>query len=474
MKNQPSPPNADTALRRRAELRLRKAQRRPKSKSGGQKSAVEPQRLLHELQVHQVELELQNAELQETQDRMEALLDNYTSLYDFAPVGYFSLDEQSRILEVNLTGATLLGVERSRLLQRRLTSFAVPASLAGLRGFLEQVFATPEKQACEISLRQEDGTVFWANFHAVAASSGSAARKWCRVAVSDITAFKGAEQAQHRLEALTESNRELEREVARRHAVEQSLRKTEQHQRQLLELSRLHQEQLRRLSRQVIQDQEDERKRISRELHDVIAQVLTGINVQLATLQAEATVNPRAFARNIARTQRLVEKSVDIVHQFARELRPAVLDDLGLVPALHSHLKDFAKQAGIRVHMNAFTTGPIDKLDTAGRTTLYRVAQEALTNVARHAQASRVEVSLLKTPAGLRLCIQDDGKSFVVEQALNPKKNQRLGLLGMRERVEMIGGQFTVSSVPGQGTLVQAEIPLGAGKRGGGGRKTHP
>ncbi len=93
---------------------------------------------------------------------------------------------------------------------------------------------------------------------------------------------------------------------------------------------------------------------ISRELHDVIAQTLTGINVRLAALKKESTLNNKDLQRNIASTQRLVEKSVDIVHRFARELRPAVLDDLGLIPALHSFMKDFTKRTGVRVSLTAF------------------------------------------------------------------------------------------------------------------------
>ena len=122
----------------------------------------------------------------------------------------------------------------------------------------------------------------------------------------------------------------------------------------MLEQSDHLQEQLRRLSRQILSAQEEERKKISRELHDVIAQTLTGINVRLATLKKEAAVNTKGLDRNIARTQRLVEKSVNIVHRFARELRPAVLDDLGLIPALHSFMKSFREQTGIQVSLTAF------------------------------------------------------------------------------------------------------------------------
>ncbi len=212
------------------------------------------------------------------------------------------------------------------------------------------------------------------------------------------------------------------------------------------------------MSRQILSAQEEERKEISRELHDVIAQTLTGINVRLAALKKEAAVNTKGLDRNIARTQRLVEKSVDIVHQFARELRPAVLDDLGLIPALHSFMKNFTARTGVRTHLTAFAE--VEQLDTARRTVLFRVAQEALTNVARHAQASRVEVNIQKLPEAVRMEIKDDGKSFQVERVLRSKGDKRLGLLGMRERVGMVGGAFGVESAPGKGTTVRVEIPL--------------
>ena len=190
---------------------------------------------------------------------------------------------------------------------------------------------------------------------------------------------------------LAASNRSLKKEIGQRKSVEEALRKSEQHYSRLLEHSHRMQEQLRHLSRQLLSAQEEERKKISRELHDVIAQTLTSINVRLAALKKEAALNTKGVERSIARTQQLVERSVNIVHQFARELRPAVLDDLGLIPALHTFMKDFTKQTGIRIHFTAFTTR-IEHLDGDKRTVLFRVAQEALANVARHAQASEAEV----------------------------------------------------------------------------------
>jgi len=265
---------------------------------------------------------------------------------------------------------------------------------------------------------------------------------------------------------LSASNRQLRKEILRRQFVEERLRKSQQNSGTLLKESRDLQEQLRHLSHQIMSAQEEERRKISRELHDVIAQVLTGINVQLSSLKTEAALNTSGLNRKIARTQRLVERSVDIVHRFARNLRPAVLDDLGLIPALHSYLKGFARETGLRVSLTAFAK--VEALDSSRRTVLYRVAQEALTNVARHAEASRVSVSIEKHRNDVRMQIKDDGKSFDVERALQVRRSKRLGLLGMRERVEMVGGQLTIESAPGHGTTIEAQIPFGNG------RKVHP
>jgi signal transduction histidine kinase len=232
----------------------------------------------------------------------------------------------------------------------------------------------------------------------------------------------------------------------------------------LLKQSDQLQEQLRRLSRQILSAQEDERKKISRELHDVIAQTLTGINIRLATLKKEAALNTKGLDRNIARTQRLVEKSVDIVHQFARELRPAVLDDLGLIPALHSFVKIFSERTHLHVQLTAFAG--VEQLDGNKRTVLYRIAQEALNNVSRHAQASRVEISIQKLADGIGMKIKDNGKSFDLERVLNAKGRKRLGLLGMRERVEMVGGTFCVESSPGNGTSIEVKIPFAHARKG--------
>jgi signal transduction histidine kinase len=257
---------------------------------------------------------------------------------------------------------------------------------------------------------------------------------------------------------LAASNRELNVEIEQRRIAEASLLRSEKHYAESLERSRLLQEQMRALSRQLLSAHEDERRRISRELHDVVAQTLTGINIRLATLRTGSAGASKALDRNIAKTQRLVEHSVTIVHQFARELRPTVLDDLGLIPALHSYLKSFTIRTGIHARLTAFAA--VEKLDIGRRTVLFRVAQEALTNVARHSGASQVEVCIEQLPKQVRMRIKDDGKSFDPAATLQRVAGKRLGLLGMKERVEMVGGSFAVHSIPGHGATITAEISI--------------
>jgi len=695
-------------LYRRAKTRMVQRQNQKRPGAIARPVEADAERLFHELQVHQVELELQNAELQEARNRTETLLEKFTDLYDFAPVGYFSLSPDGAMLQVNLTGAQLVGIDRSLLLGQMFGRLICVNQRQEFNSFLKRVFVEMSTQTKEFDLIAKGLPPKAINIEAKRSADG----RECRVVVVDITDRRQAElrvkisenryrrvfeathdgillvdpqtrriidanpsmtqllgyphdqlvgkelyeigllkdetasqvmfrklrqkhevryedlplesqRGQHlevevvanlyqengiqviqcnirdvtqrkqaeamlrgnealfsdlidqapvgvyvvdnrlriqkinpkarplftnihpligrelsvilsqiwpvtiaeeivgrfqhalltgqpyfspefseqrqdlgkteiyewqlqrvtlpagqpgvvcffnniterkkaeathqRLAVLAASNRKLEREITRRKKVEQTLLKSEQHQKGLLEQSCLLQEQLSDLSRQVLRVQEDERKRISRELHDVIAQTLTGINIRLTVLKNEAGSSTKTLDRNIAATQRLVEKSVEIVHRFASELRPAVLDDLGLIPALHSHLKTFTARTGIRTRLVAFAE--VDQLDAAKRTTLYRVAQEALTNVAKHAQATQVEVNISQKPDGILMEIIDDGRSFPALRLMQTRGRKGLGLLGMRERLEMIGGRFAVNSSPGQGTTIIAQIP---------------
>jgi two-component system sensor histidine kinase DegS len=250
----------------------------------------------------------------------------------------------------------------------------------------------------------------------------------------------------------------LTRETGRRQVVQEALTASEGEHRILLKRSDSMEEELRQLSRSLLTSHEEERKRISRELHDTLGQTLTAVNVGLASLKSATAVDSKEFRGNVSRTQRLVQKSMRTVHKFARSLRPTLLDDLGLVPALHAFAREFGKRNGLRASVSAPEES--SQLDGDRRTALFRVAQEALINVGRHAQARKVRVTLRRTAAGVRLEVWNDGTPFDVERALLSKTNRHLGLLCMRERMEMVGGTFSIRSSKEDGTTVRADVPL--------------
>jgi PAS domain S-box-containing protein len=450
-------PAASSGIRRRAVAHLRDLKGKAQRDKEEVMSAAQYKGMVHELQVHQIELEMQNVELQESRDRNDILLGKFTDLYDFAPVGYFSLDHRGVIIESNLTGAAMLGIERTRLIKRDMTHRIVPSSRPDFRGFLERIFAGEGRQSCEIALAKGDATSFWTTFHGVAVIIDGGRVKCCRTTVSDITVVKQADDVRRRLEVMTASNLALQKEITKRQAAEEALRISERHHILLLDQARHMQSQLRILSHQIITAQEDERREISLELHDVISQTLIGIGIRLAGLRREARSDPRGLNRNIAVAQRLVTRSVNIVHNYARELRPAMLESLGLIPTLHSFTEMFTKRTKIPIAMTVVPE--VEELDTRKRTVLFRVAQESLNNVARHARAQHIELSIRHLPGGFNMRIKDDGKSFDVARTLRAIGTKRLGIIGMRERLEMVGGRCDIESEAGVGTTITAFMP---------------
>ena len=215
---------------------------------------------------------------------------------------------------------------------------------------------------------------------------------------------------------------------------------------------------LRSLASQVIRAQEEERKRISRELHDDTAQVLFAQLLRLTALKASANDEVRRTASTLEDS---TAEALEGVRRLALELRPPALDDLGLLAALGELAQRFADQLGIPVDYQA--RGPRGRLPAEVELVLYRVAQEALTNVAKHARASHVWIDLDRTAEDVSLSVRDDGRGF--EPAVATASDGRgigLGLFGMEERVALVGGRFTIWKRRGGGTEIFAFIPLSA------------
>jgi len=215
----------------------------------------------------------------------------------------------------------------------------------------------------------------------------------------------------------------------------------------LMESVRAARERLESLSRRLLTVQEEERRRVAIELHDELGQVLTAVKIGLESMPAQLSESIGS-----------VDRAMRTVRDLALELRPAMLDDLGLASALRWYADRFAQQTHVEMHI---AIEEVAQLDAGLATTCFRVAQEALTNIARHASAKNVWLDLHRSPSALELAIRDDGTGFDVDAARErAARGDSLGLVGMEERVSLAGGSIDISSTPGQGTEVRARFPI--------------
>jgi two-component system sensor histidine kinase UhpB len=223
-------------------------------------------------------------------------------------------------------------------------------------------------------------------------------------------------------------------------------------------------EQAERLAAQVIMAQEEERRRVARELHDEAGQALTaviiGLERGLASMPevyaADLPVQPRQLISNL---RDLAAQTLDEVRKLALELRPSVLDDLGLVAALRQYVRSTEERSGLAAQLTVvgFDESADERLPAQVETALFRIAQEALTNAIRHARASAVQVRLRRTPSSVTLEVRDDGVGL---GAAPSQDGEHLGMFGMRERARLLGGTFVATPVSPRGTLVQVSAPL--------------
>ena len=214
----------------------------------------------------------------------------------------------------------------------------------------------------------------------------------------------------------------------------------------------------RRISLGVLRLQEEERSRISRDLHDGIGQLLTALKIQLELLEREAKSLPEILAR-VESARELSETALAEVRQLSHLLRPQMLDELGLESTLRWLARTFHKRTGIAVEL-AFE-GAEGRGSPDVETLVYRIVQEALTNVAKHSGARTATVTLRREPGRLSVRVEDQGAGFQPQQALSGTDEELgFGVRAMRDRVEFVHGRFTLSSAPGEGTVVEAEIPM--------------
>lgn len=243
-----------------------------------------------------------------------------------------------------------------------------------------------------------------------------------------------------RTSQLEDSNKQLRSEIIERGRIEETLQR--------------YAEQLKALSHRLAEVQEEERRYMAKELHDEIGQALTGISLSLVSM---AGMSAKEIRKRLKEAQSLVSGLLDRVRNMSLTLRPAMLDDFGLLPTLLWHFKRYTAQTSIPIHFRQRC------LDTRFRpeieTAVYRIVQEALTNIARHACAAEAEVMTLVEGDMLLVTVEDKGVGFEPEAVIVMKES--VGLSGMRERLALLGGRLKIDSAPGRGTRLRAEIPLG-------------
>lgn len=217
-------------------------------------------------------------------------------------------------------------------------------------------------------------------------------------------------------------------------------------------------EELHELAAAANQLREHEQRRIARELHDELAQALTGIKMDVAWIKNKLPAEQSPITEKLKSLEALLDNTVAATRRISSDLRPMMLDDLGLVPATEWLVQNFTQRTGIHCEL-AIASAKLDLHDPEA-TTVYRILQESLTNVAKHAKASSVEITLAHNDGEISISVRDNGVGFSLE---SPRKQNSYGLIGMRERVYILGGEVQMESAPGQGTYIEVRLPLAGG-----------
>ncbi len=216
--------------------------------------------------------------------------------------------------------------------------------------------------------------------------------------------------------------------------------------------------QVQQLGISIIKAQEEERKRVAREIHDGPAQLMANIVMRAEYILKLLEVNPAYVKDELVNLQELVRQSLQDVRKVIFDLRPMVLDDLGLIPAINRYVEDYRKQYGINAEFIFF--GKQLRLPPATEIAMFRVVQEALSNVHKHARAKQVLIKIEQLAGQITILIKDNGSGFNIKTVEENKDRECYGLINMRERVQILKGEFKITSVPGKGTLINLSIPV--------------
>lgn len=374
--------------------------------------------LLHEVHVYQEELTVQNEELLRAQSALEETRDRFIDLYDFAPNGYVTLDPNGLVLQINLTGAAMLGRRRDAIEGMPMLGFAHQEHRVRLLDFLRRCrsYESGPEVVAELMMRTSDG-IRDMQFICKPRSASESERAQFFTAMIDVTDRR-----------MLEAEREA---AAREHAA---------------------------LAGRLISIQDDERHRIARDLHDNVGQQVTALRLLLDVLTASTSDD--ALRRRVTQAQTIVSQLDQQLDFLTAELRPVALD-LGAVSAIQQFVNEWSNTFSIAAEFRYAGLEHV-RLKPNVETHLYRVVQEALNNIAKHAAARHVTVQLAQREPLLVLTISDDGCGFDLSERARTRVRslgQGLGLVGMRERAQIINGTIEVQSSPGQGTTVILKLP---------------
>ncbi len=351
-------------------------------------------------------------DIKKTEKQLQESLDNWHSLVHNAPDVIMTLDREGQITFVS---RPVWGYSAQALIGTPITDYVPRKERLKLSRCIASVFSSGKRTTCEVSGVNGDS------------------QSWFGLSFGPI--HNGVDRATE-----TKTTTLMIQEISEHKLAEETLRTSGK--------------QLREFAARVEAVREEERTRVAREIHDELGQALTVLKLDLSWLQGQIPRTQRQ-ARNKMKSMLLyVDETIERVRRIASELRPSILDDLGLLPAIEWQVEEFQKRTGIRCKLQS--NAEKVEFSPEASAALFRVAQEALTNIVRHAAASSAQVDLMSDGRDLRMSITDDGKG-ITEERINDLRS--LGIVGMKERISRVGGEFRIRSQRGQGTRIEISLP---------------